>query len=930
MHPQTISDYTHLHVHTQYSLLDGAIRLDDLFRQCQQCGMTSVAITDHGNLFGVLDFYSKAIKAGIKPIIGCEFYVTAGSRFDKNRSQASKRSTYHLVLLAMNKIGYENLIKLSSLSYLEGFYYRPRIDYQLLEQYNEGLIVLTGCLQGEIPSLILENSIEKARSRALYLRMVFGDRLYLELQKNGLQEQQTVNTGLLLLAKELKIPLVATNDCHYLTKKDALAHEILLCIKTKKKFSDPDRFRFSTCDLYFKSTEEMVASFHDSPEAIANTREIVERCNLTLKLDKSFFPVYPLPAKASKSSVLRDLALKGLSERLETTHKEKAVSESKKKIYQDRLTYELSVISRMGYVSYFLIVHDFVSWAKSKGIPVGPGRGSGAGSLVAYSLGITDIDPVQYDLLFERFLNPSRKSLPDLDIDFCQQRRGEVVEYVIRKYGGKEHVAHLLTLGSMKARSVVRDVGRALDISLSKINSIAKSIPADYDMTLDKAVSQSLRLQKIADSSPGNQQLFTIAQRLEGLPRHKSVHPAGILISPVPLIDHIPLCTGKNGEIISQFDMNFAEVSGFIKFDLLGLKTLTVMDLAIKLIRKDFLIQIDLRNIPLNDPHTYDLLQQAETVGVFQLETSGMRELLYELHPERFEDLIALVALYRPGPLQSGMKDQYLKARAGDKITHEIPELGAILAETHGVILYQEQVMQIAHEVARYTMGDADILRRAISKKNQDMMDAEKEKFIAGSSRNNIPEEKALLLFDQMAMFAKYGFNKSHSAAYALLSYQTAYLKTHYPVQFMAALLSCDCANKQKHEKYLQECKGREIPILAADINTSDKKYTTAGSAIRSGLSGIPHVGEAAIEAIISERDKNGPYMSAVNFQQRINRRKVNIRVQKNLQAAGVFNFETNPRSKEKNQAAPHQKPDHRQLPLFEMLPKGGPKTRDR
>ncbi|HIJ77977.1 MAG: DNA polymerase III subunit alpha [Desulfobulbaceae bacterium] len=883
------ANFVHLHVHTQYSLLDGAIRLDDLLAKCKEYGMDSVAITDHGSMFGALEFYLKAKKAGIKPLIGCEFYISPNDRFDKSAKSAGK-AAFHLVLLAMDLPGYKNLMKLASTAQLEGFHYKPRIDMELLARHSEGLIALTACLHGAIPHQILHGTMAGARKETKKLFDLFGDRLYLEMQENSMPEQTVVNNGLKVLAKEMGIPLVATNDCHYLNRAEAHAHGLLLCIQTGKTILDETRFKFSTDELFFKSPAEMKSAFSHCPEAIAETVKIAERCNLELSFGDNHFPIFPVPENETLDSVFEKAARDGLEERLEELKEKGDHTPELEKTYRDRLEMEIDVIIKMGFPGYFLIVADFINWAKDHDIPVGPGRGSGAGSLVAYTMRITDIDPIPYGLIFERFLNIERKSMPDFDVDFCQERRGEVIEYVQRKYGGEEHVAQIVTYGSMKAKAVIRDVGRALAMTYGDVDRIAKLIPEELKMTIKKAIDQEPRLKDLMNRDPQVAELLQIAQTLEGLNRHTSIHAAGVVISPLPMVEYLPICKGPKGEVLTQYDMVHTEKTGLIKFDFLGLKTLTVIDRARKLIEADIGKKFDVNKIPLDDIKTYDLLCKGDALGVFQLESSGMRSLLMKMKPEVFSDLIALVALYRPGPLESGMVDQFVETKHGRMVAqYPLPQLEPILKETYGVIVYQEQVMKIANVLANYSLGDADMLRRAMGKKKAEVMEAEKGKFLKGSQENNIPPEKAEYIFDLMAKFAGYGFNKSHSAAYAYIAYQTAYLKAHYPAQFMAALLSCDVNNTDKVVRYINECKDHEIEVLPPDINESDKDFAVINERIRFGLGGIKNVGANAIDSIIEERDQDGPYSSLEDLCNRIDSRKVNRRVIESLIKAGAF-----------------------------------------
>lgn len=878
--------FIHLHVHSQYSMLDGAIRVSDLVDQAKEFGMGAVALTDHGAMYGALEFYEKAKKAGIKPLVGCEFYLAENGMQLHDRSAGHN---FHLVALAMDETGYRNLMKLASLAQTQGFYYRPRIDRQTLYAHQEGLIVLTACLKGEIPWRLTHNDENGARARALELQKVFGDRLYLEIQENGLPEQTIANKGLMALAKELGIKLVATNDCHYLTKEESYAHEVLLCIQTSKTINDPNRFRFNTNELFFKSGDEMAAQFHYCPEAISNTLEVAERCNLALSFKENYFPIFPIKEGETLEEVFSQACWDGFKERLDHMQEMGEVNAATEKTYRDRLTYEIEVIQKMGFAGYFLIVADFINWAKKQKIPVGPGRGSGAGSLAAYCMAITDIDPIPYGLLFERFLNVERVSMPDFDVDFCKERRDEVIDYVRRRYGGDDYVAQIVAYGSMKARAVLRDVGRVLDIPLPVVDRIAKLVPEELKITLKKAIEKEPRLRE-AMKDDEVRELLTISQTLEGLARHKSTHAAGVVISPKPMVEFLPVCVGPNKEILTQYDMKYTEKTGLIKFDFLGLKTLTVIDRALKLIAFDLGKEVDLRKIPMDDPKTYHLLCRGDSLGVFQLESDGMRELLIKMAPEQFTDLIALVALYRPGPLDSGMVDSFVETKHGRRpADYPLPQIKSVLQETYGVIVYQEQVMKISNILAGYSLGDADILRRAMGKKIPEVMETERGKFMAGAKVNNVPEDKATYIFDLMAKFAGYGFNKSHSAAYALVAYQTAYLKAHYPAQFLAALLSCDVDNTDKVVKYINECRQMKIEVLPPDINESFNDFTVINDRIRFGLAAVKNVGGAALDSIIEERQTNGSYRSLSDFCSRIDSSKVNRKVIESLIKAGAF-----------------------------------------
>ncbi|MDR9502070.1 MAG: DNA polymerase III subunit alpha [Desulfurivibrionaceae bacterium] len=884
------ANFVHLHVHTQYSLLDGAIRLPDLFDKCKAYGMEAVTITDHGAMYGALEFYVQAKAKGLKPIVGCEFYIAPDSRFEK-KAKSAGRAAFHIVLLAMNHAGYKNLLKLASLAQLEGFHYKPRIDKEILALHSEGLIALTACLHGEIPHCIAkEKNMAMARQKALELKDIFGDRLYFEMQENNIPEQTVVNQGLMQLARELDIPLVATNDCHYLRQEDAPIHDVLLCIQTGKTLQDANRFRFSTDELYFKTPEEMRHAFAYCPEALENTVKIAERCNLEIEFGNNYFPNFTVPEGESLDSLFEDLSRQGFKKRFAAIQAREEISPELEETYRSRLDMELGIIKTMGFPGYFLIVADFINWAKDQDIPVGPGRGSGAGSLVAFAMGITDIDPIKYGLIFERFLNVERQSMPDFDVDFCQERRGEVIRYVHDKYGGDAHVCQIITYGSMKAKGVIRDVGRALGMTFSDVDRVAKLIPDELKMTLKKALLDEPRLKDLFTHDNQVKQLLEVGMTLEGLQRHTSIHAAGVVISPEPMVEYLPVCKGPKGEVLTQYDMKYTEKTGLIKFDFLGLKTLTVIDRALKIIKKGRDIDLDISQIPMDDQKTYDLLVRGDALGVFQLESSGMRQLLMKMKPEQFSDLIALVALYRPGPLESGMVDDFVNTKHGRMVaSYPLPQLEPILKETYGVIVYQEQVMKIANVLADYSLGDADNLRRAMGKKIADVMEAERVKFMAGAKKLEVDLKKAEYVFDLMAKFAGYGFNKSHSAAYAYISYQTAYLKAHFPAEFMAALLSCDVNNTDKVVRYIQESQDHGIAVLPSDINESDHDFTVIKGDIRFGLAAVKNVGGAALDSIIEVRKSGGFYKSLGDFCTRVDSRKVNKRVIESLVKAGAF-----------------------------------------
>jgi len=880
------TDFVHLHTHTAYSLLDGAIRLPDLMKRAQELGMHSAAITDHGNMFGVVNFYLKAKSAGIKPIIGCEVYAAPADR-RQHETKPGQPIAHHLVLLAKNLTGYQNLVRLVSAGYLEGFYYKPRIDQELLKEHCQGLIAMSACLHGKVASLLLADQADRALEAAKELAQIMGpENFFIELQDAGLPEQHKVNPGLIDIAKRLGLGLVATNDCHFLLREHHDAHESLLCIQTGKTLADADRMRLQP-ELYFKSGDEMAALFSEVPEAIANTVEIAGRCDLELPLGRLRFPVYPLDNGETAEDRLRAMARKGLDKRYEEFQRHGY--EFDRRQYEDRLAYELDILIQKGFAGYFLVVSDFINWAKDAGIPVGPGRGSAAGSLVAYSMRITDLDPLRYKLIFERFLNVERESMPDIDVDFCMDRRGEVLDYVSDKYG-KLNVAQIITFGSMQARAVIRDVGRVMGIPYNEVDQVAKLIPAELGITLEKALAKEPRLVERMEGDEQIKRLVEIARALEGLPRHASTHAAGVVIGDVPLSEVVPLYKGSKDETVTQYDMKCVEKAGLIKFDFLGLRTLTVIDLAVRMIRQGRDPQFDIAALDLEDKPTYQLLSRGDTTGVFQLESSGMKELLAKMRPECFEDVIALVALYRPGPLESGMVDDFVACKHGQKkVVYPLPQLEKVLKETYGVIVYQEQVQEIARVLAGYSLGEGDILRRAMGKKVAEVMEQQRERFMNGAKEKNVDKKKAADIFDLMAKFAGYGFNKSHSAAYGLIAFQTAYLKTHYPLEFMTALLTSEVNNSDKVMLHIAECRDHQLPVLPPDINQSGRNFTVDNDAIRFGMAAVKNVGEGAVEAIIAAREKDGPYRDLFDFCERVDLRKVNRRVIESLIKCGAF-----------------------------------------
>src|SRR5213080_778006 len=877
--------FVHLHLHTEYSLLDGAIRMKELMKKAVEFKMPAVAITDHGNLFGAIEFYQEAQRAGVKPIIGCEAYIAPGS--NKDRPASRRDSAYHFTLLAENETGYRNLVKLVTAAHLEGFHYAPRIDKELLATHSEGLIGLSGCLAGEINSAIQANNVEKAKQSAADYRDILGaENFFIELHDHGMEEQRKCMTALLQIARDIGVGLVAANDVHFLRRSDHQAHDVMLCIGTGKMVQDENRMRYVP-ELYFKSPAEMRELFRDFPEAIANTLEIGERCHLDLEFGCSKYPEYPAPPGKTREEYLRELCYDGLRRR----YAERA-SNDPELIRQ--LDYELGVFEKTGFVSYLLIVWDFIHFAKEKGIPVGPGRGSAAGSMVTYVLGITDIDPLQYGLLFERFLNPDRVSPPDIDIDFCEARRGEVLEYVRRKYG-ERRVAQIITFGKLKAKSVVRDVGRVMGLSYRDADRIAKMIPNELNITLDSAVEKNPELKRAVATEPATRQLFDYAKILEGLSRNAGVHAAGVVMADRDLSEYIPLCRDVKGNaVIRQYPMGPLNDLGLLKMDFLGLKTLTVIEDTIALIRKRE-PNFSLKNIPLDDAETFGLYNRGETIGLFQMESGGMTSTARQFDVQKIDDIIALIALYRPGPMD--LIGDYIKRKKGlTKIRYEHPLLEEICSDTYGVMIYQEQVMAAASRLAGYSLAQADLLRRAMGKKDKEKMAKERQNFIAGCAHTNkIPEKKANAIFDLLEKFAGYGFNKSHSAAYGLISYQTSYLKAHYPVEFMAGLLSNEINNTDKISIFVGECKRMGISILPPDINKSGLKFTPESQdgkmAIRYGLAAIKNVGEAAMEVSIQERERAGEYTSLEDFCGRTGTRIANRKMLESLIKAGAFDF---------------------------------------
>lgn len=868
-------NFVHLHCHSEYSLLDGACRISELVATAKKFNMPAVALTDHGVMHGIIQFYQACQEAGIKPILGCEIYLAPKNMLAKAGRQDADHK--HLILLAKNQTGYKNLIKLVTIGHLEGFYYKPRVDKMVLTQLSSGLIALSGCMFGEIAELIGQDKYDEAKKTAQDFLAIFGEDFYLEIQDQKIEGQQKVKQGLIKLSAELSIPLVATNDVHYLKKDDALVQDTLLCIQTGQPLDEESRLKFSSDEFYFKSLEEMAEIFSEVPEALENSVKIAELCNVNLELGKILLPDFPVPKGETCESYLEKLCFDGLKKKFPEPGAE----------VTQRINYELDVIKKMGFAAYFLIVQDFINFARSREIQVGPGRGSAAGSLVAYALGITDIDPLKYKLLFERFLNPERVSMPDIDIDFCFERRGEVLEYVAKKYGA-DQVAQIITFGKMKARAAVRDVGRTQKMPLPEVDRVAKLIPEQLGVTIEEALKISPELKAYYENNERVKKLIDVAQRLEGLTRHASTHAAGVVISKEPLLNYTPLQKNEN-QIVTQFAMEDLQNIGLLKIDLLGLKNLTMMDKTVKMIWETKKIDLVLEKILFNDPKTYELLGRGETLGIFQLESSGMRNLIKDLKPKKFEDLIALLALYRPGPLGSGMTQDFIRRKHGHtRVTYELPELKEILAETYGIIVYQEQVMQIASRLGGFSLAEADVLRRAMSKKKSAEMKRLKEKFVEGCVKNKIPQAKAEKIFDLCDKFAEYGFNKSHSAAYAVIAYQTAYLKANYPLEFMAALLTNNMGDEAKISSYVAECRKLGIEVLPPDINESLPQFSVAKDTIRFGLAAIKNVGKAAMDSIVEVRQKSGPFLNLPDFCRRVDSRTVNKRVIESLIKAGA------------------------------------------
>jgi DNA polymerase-3 subunit alpha len=878
------ADFVHLHVHSDYSLLDGATRIDAMVDRAARLGMPALALTDHGSLFGAIEFYGACRKKGVNPILGMETYVTRASRHDRGRDDA----TYHLVLLATNDTGYRNLVKLSSLAYLEGFYYKPRVDRELLERHHEGLVALSGCLSGEVARFHLDGRPDVARETALWYRDLFGpENYFLEIQSHGLPDEEIALREAVRLSGETGIPLVATQDFHYLDAADAEAHDVLLAVGTGKRLDDPGRLRFDADCFHFTSAEEMGARFQGLERALWQTRAIAERCDIQIAMDPQL-PRFPLPEGFERDDIyLRHLTRQGLQQRYGTLTPEILAREE----------VELDVITRLGFASYFLIVWDFIRFARSRGIGVGPGRGSAAGSLVAYALRITDIDPMRFGLLFERFLNPERVSLPDIDLDFEDARRGEVIEYVVQKYG-RESVTQIITFGTLGAKAALRDAARTLGLNFQDTDRIAKMVPDGLGVTLDKALEQSPDLKALADKGDPYAKLVRCARRLEGVARHASVHAAGVLIAPGPLQDYVPLYRTNKGEVTTQYDMRSVEKIGLLKMDFLGLRTISVLDEAVRLVAREKGVRVDLDTLEFDDVATFEMLGKAETVGVFQLESAGMRDLLSRLKPQGFEDISAVVALYRPGPLGSDMIPDFIDRRHGRKKTeYRIPELEPILRDTYGVIVYQEQVMEIAHRIAGFTLGRADLMRRAMGKKDPVVMQAQADDFVRGAKARGVPEAKGRWLWDLVVKFAGYGFNKSHTAAYALLAYRTAWLKRHHPAEFLAATLSSEMSDSDRVVVLIEECRRLGIQMRPADVNVSDWRFRVEGGAIRYGLGAVKNVGKGAIQALEAAREKGGAFTSLVDLCVRTGTTAWNRRALESLVQAGACDSLGGPRS---------------------------------
>ncbi|MFD1957603.1 DNA polymerase III subunit alpha [Paenibacillus thailandensis] len=877
------SAFVHLHVHSEYSLLDGAARIRDLAAGAAELGMKALALTDHGVMYGAIPFYRACQEHGIKPIIGCEMYMTAGSRLDK--ANRKEQPIYHLILLAKNMTGYRNLMKLNSIAHLEGFHYKPRIDMEALAAHAEGIVALSSCLKGEVPQLLLHDREDEAREAARRYKRIFGDDYYLELQDHGMLEQKKVAGALVKLAREIGIKLVATNDVHYLRREDAAVQDVLLCIGTGKTVDDESRMKMQTDQLYLKSGEEMAALFRHVPEAIAHTAEIADKCRLELEFGRAALPVFrPVPAGMSSAEYLAELCRGGLEARYGGSA-EWAAGSAFRREAEERLAYELSVIENMGFSDYFLIVWDFIRFAHERGIRTGPGRGSSAGSLVAYTLNITDVDPLKYKLLFERFLNPERVTMPDIDIDFNDERRDEVIAYVSAKYG-EEHVAQIITFGTMAAKAALRDVGRAMNVPYAEVDRAAKLIPNQLHITLEEALRQSPELRDACSRQPKTDAMVKMALKVEGMPRHASTHAAGVVISREPLTNYVPLQSGGESSALTQYSMEHLEAIGLLKMDFLGLRTLSILERTLRWVQELYGETIDFRSVPDDDPLTYDMLGRGETTGIFQLESAGMRRVLRDLKPSNFEDIVSVLALYRPGPMEFIPK--FIQSKHGlAPVEYPHPSLEPILSDTYGIIVYQEQIMQIASRMAGFSLGEADLLRRAVSKKKREVLDQERAHFAAGSVRQGFTEEEANRVYDMIVRFADYGFPRAHAAAYAVLAFQTAWLKAHYPIPFMASMLASVTGNQRKTAEYVEECRRMGIGVLPPDVNESGVTFTPVEGAVRFGLASVKNVGTQAIEALQRERAER-PYASLLDLCRRVDLRVVNKRVLESLVQAGA------------------------------------------
>jgi len=888
--------FVHLHFHSEFSLLDGANQIGKSVERAAELGMPALALTDHGVMYGAVDFYSKAKKAGVKPIIGCETYMSHGKMHERRVEEGTGSQSNHQVLLAETNEGYFNLIRLVSLGHLEGFYYKPRIDMEALAKYSKGIIGTSSCLKGKIPEAIVRGNMKLAMELTGTFSDIFGpDNFFIELQNHGLEEQQIANRGLVEIARKTGLKLIVSNDVHYLKKEYAEAHDVMLCMQMGTVMSDPKRLRYGADEFYMKSGEEMLKLFHEFPEALANTVTIADRCNVELKLGKELhFPNYVVPEGYTQKQYLIKLGKVGLKERYGVLDIDNPVNDEEKRI-AERFYYELGIIEKTGFINYFLVVWDFIKFAHDSGIPVGPGRGSGAGSIVAYALAITGIDPLRYNLFFERFLNPERVSAPDFDIDFCQNRRGEVIEYVKRKYG-RENVAQIITFGTLGPKTVIRDLARVLEIPLTEADKLAKMVPEDPEMTLEKALKESPEFRQMCERDPNAMRIMQYAPILEGLARNPGTHAAGVVIGEKPLIELVPLARDKEKEPVTQYEMNPLGEVGLLKMDFLGLKTLTVIQEAVAQIKRNYGVELDMDKIPISDDKTFELLNRGDTVGVFQVESKGMRDLLRKLILSKFEDLIAMIALYRPGPMN--MLDDFIKRRHGQvKIEYDHPLMKETLEETFGVMVYQEQVMAATNVLAGFTLGEGDMMRRAMGKKKAEEMVAQRTKFIDGCFKHNkIPKEKAGAIFDNIERFAGYGFNKSHSAAYAVISWQTAFLKAHYPAEFMAASLSFEIGNPDRMKLFISECQQLGIDLLPPSVNESGVMFTPIKNAIRFGMAGIKNVGHNATESIVKERTEKGPYTGLVDFCTRLDSQAVNKKTLESLVRSGAFDFTGMPR----------------------------------